>query len=278
MVSYKTVMVPVHALRRRQPDTIPSDCPGYPGLPVDIEPDSSPGPSSTQAIGTSTECSTCLSCNSKTTKDQGVSRKPLNRYPNYTAEDGIFCPILEVLLGIIMLLVIFNVVINVKIQNVKIADRMDSFFVDEFIHIQDIAQHGEGASRIPFSQREEVDEESVRAIYAVINAYEGVGHSKVGKDWRARLVGIGKNIRGPIDSVVAIEDDGSAQVFSYVRMLLDVCLIDETLQVLDHEMLIRLSVYKVENPLESPWTAQIQEHIDRVKEFDAMYCRPSPPQ
>jgi hypothetical protein len=61
-------------------------------------------------------------------------------------------------------------------------------------------------------------------------------------------------------------------------MLLEVCLIDEALEILDHEMLTRLSVHKVEYPLKSPWTAQIQEHIDRVKEFDVMYCRPAPPE
>jgi hypothetical protein len=171
-----------------------------------------------------------LSCNSKATKDREVTGTSVDKDPKHTQGDGLFWNMFPVLFAIAGLLIFLNFVHQkMIIANRERADIMAPLFLDEFIHLQDMAKQEcilrenffgtkESVPRIPFSRREEVDEESVRAIHALINVYEGVGLRKVAKHWRAHLVKIGKSIRGPIDSVTTIEVGGSEELFRYVHI------------------------------------------------------------
>ncbi|KAI5815908.1 hypothetical protein BZA77DRAFT_344637 [Pyronema omphalodes] len=270
MVTYKTVMATGNAPRRRQQlASISRRSSSHADILGNTESCSSQCFPSTQEIGTSTEYMAC--------KD-----------PKHKQQSSIFWQILTVLLaGASILFYSNHVYQKVMIARRQRPNRMTLPFLDESVYLQDIAKQQcflkedyfgimDNVPRVAYRERGVFDEEVVRALLALLNVYERAGLKENAELSREHLITVGKSIRGPADSVNTTEVERSEELLGYIGMLLEGCLVDEALEVLDHEMLTRLAVHKVDHPLKSPWTARIQEHIDHVKEFDVTYCRPAP--
>ncbi|KAI5815896.1 hypothetical protein BZA77DRAFT_354733 [Pyronema omphalodes] len=223
-------------------------------------------------------------------KDREGTKISVDKVPKHIEENFLFWKIFTVILAVASILYLsIHVCPKWSIEDKRTAEKMGPPLLDEFVHLQDMAKQGavmkenyfgtrENVPRVPFSERRKIDKEAARAVRALIHAF-GRGRIQSGaKFWKAYLVKIGKSTRCPIDIANKTDAKCTVELLSYINMLLGGCHIDEALEILNHQLMDRLAMYNVENPLESPSTAKIQEHIDFIKEFDTTYCRPAPPE